>query len=367
MQKAKVPSSTNEIMPLTGLRGIAAISVVILHVSGSLGSHKFWINHNIIITNLISGGDFAVDIFFMLSGFVLMLNYGTSNDKLRFFVYRFARIFPLNTFVLGLMALGVFILLKIGFHFNQQDYSYFKFRYLPYHFTLIFVWLGMPIAWNGPAWSLSAEMFAYCLFPLLQLAVKRLTRRQVATIVVAFIGFQTLNLVILGFQVTGGDALLRASLGFFVGAGMSLVTVNERGPVYWPDILALSVVVLVSLGLSGYAVLPAALLIQALSLPGRSICHRVLGSYSMVLLGRWSYSIYLLHAPLLIGCLIGLRHFRQFQGGLGLALFVALYSVLIVITSALSYLMIENPSRSFLQRCWKRSRLARPTPNREVA
>ncbi|MEE3502205.1 acyltransferase [Acidiphilium acidophilum] len=355
-----------EIKPLTGLRGVAAISVVALHVSGSLNSHKLWATHDFLLKNLIAGGDFAVDIFFMLSGFVLMINYMNLESKTKFFVYRFARIFPLNTFVLSMMAFGVFILEKSGFHFSQQDYSYFKFKYLPYHFLLIFVWLGMPIAWNGPAWSLSAETFAYCFFPAIRWLLRNLKHVQIAVILVILIILQTSNLVLMGFEVTGADALLRACLGFFVGAGISLININVEKQFYLPDLFALSILILICAGFPELAVFPAAMLIHVLRSPGASIIHKTLGSNNIVRLGRWSYSIYLLHAPLLIGSLIVLRHLHSFQSGWRLGLFFAFYALLVVISSAFSYRLVENPSRYYLQNVWKRMNRAERRASHEV-
>ena len=76
-----VPTSigyASEIKSLTGLRGIAAMVVVIYHVF-----------KNTWIARYTQNGYLAVDVFFVLSGFVMMLTYGQSfevNPTLRRYV-----------------------------------------------------------------------------------------------------------------------------------------------------------------------------------------------------------------------------------------------------------------------------------------
>ena len=74
-----------------GLRGIAALLVVFLHVE--------WPSH-IASTTFIRNGYLAVDLFFILSGLVITANYGTRivsvSDARRFMTLRFFRLYPLH-------------------------------------------------------------------------------------------------------------------------------------------------------------------------------------------------------------------------------------------------------------------------------
>ena len=146
-----------EIDGLTALRGVAACWVVAYHmhqrdaVGGALGT-------------LMRHGYLAVDVFFVLSGFVMALSYGTGFAGWRgfgvFLMRRFARVYPLY-FVTTLMALGLLLWLP---------HPALPWVWLPRmvvdNFLLVDAW-GVGQALNGPSWSISTELFAYLLFPLL--------------------------------------------------------------------------------------------------------------------------------------------------------------------------------------------------------
>ena len=343
-----------EILPLTGIRGVAALWVVALHLTGSLAAHKFVAIRPGIDANLLRGGDLAVDVFFILSGFIITRTYRDRFDVKTYFVHRFGRIFPLNIVILASMAIGVYIFDRIGFHFSGQDRTYFDFNALPYYFLLLYVWLGMPIAWNGPTWSLSAELFAYFLFPFGRALQRYLKPNQAISLACAVALIQALFLSLVGFYVTGDFALARAVLGFSVGMVMSAakspIATAGRGA----DAAAILVIILIAVGALGAAVLPAACLIFFLAQPAAGLCHRLLATPLAVWLGRISYSIYLIHAPLLIMCLIGLKHFVILQQPLGLITFSVAFVITLLAVSAASFKLIENPSRYAIQGAWRR-------------
>lgn len=147
------------INPLTGLRGVAAIYVVLYH--GFDGSMTNPVN------TLSAHGYLAVDLFFMLSGFVMALNYthmfegGFSRASyFKFLGRRLARVYPLY-FVVSLCGL---ILLLIG---RPHDVNLFSpWRDVGANLTMIQVWAIGP-SLDGPGWSISAEWAAYLLFPCL--------------------------------------------------------------------------------------------------------------------------------------------------------------------------------------------------------
>ena len=108
-QRTRIP----HLAALTGLRGIAAWWVVFYHARLSLTE---WMPEA--GTAIAASGYLAVDLFFMLSGFVMWLNYG---ERLRregaagapaFWWRRFARIWPLHAAVLGAMVAFALVLLQ---------------------------------------------------------------------------------------------------------------------------------------------------------------------------------------------------------------------------------------------------------------
>src|SRR4051794_36730609 len=92
------------IAPLTGVRFVAAVWVVVFHVylyngAGLAAEHPLV---DAVLGPIASQGDLGVDLFFLLSGFVLAHNYlerlgtrPTVPQALRFLGLRVARVWPL--------------------------------------------------------------------------------------------------------------------------------------------------------------------------------------------------------------------------------------------------------------------------------
>ncbi len=161
------PADSHELRPLTGVRALAAGAVVWYHFRAP------W---EMLLPGLQIFGDaparglFGVDLFFILSGFILAYVYRagkrrpTAGEHARFLWLRFARIFPNHLATLAALALllagGGVLGLPIG-----GDYPL---RELPFQLTLTHAWPGIQAGgWNYPSWSISAEWFAYlAVFPL---------------------------------------------------------------------------------------------------------------------------------------------------------------------------------------------------------
>ena len=67
--------SMNEIRPLTGIRGIAALTVFLAHTQETLLLKGIDLSAPTLIERLLLSGGRQVDIFFVLSGFILTLIY----------------------------------------------------------------------------------------------------------------------------------------------------------------------------------------------------------------------------------------------------------------------------------------------------
>lgn len=142
--------------PLTGLRGVAAISVLIGHAldtSFNYGGHAY--------CEPFSGrvAYFGMSLFFVLSGFVINYNYAPLFAKERFqvavrkfFAARFARLYPL--YVVSLLVMGI----------SQIPSPYFNGLTLLSYATLTQSWFNVELSAFPPDWSLSTEWFFYFLF-----------------------------------------------------------------------------------------------------------------------------------------------------------------------------------------------------------
>jgi peptidoglycan/LPS O-acetylase OafA/YrhL len=109
---------TKEIKSLTGLRGIAAMWIVLHHYFGSAKTGNIVLEA---ISNIFSNGYLAVDFFFVLSSFVLCYSYEKSfsvtvnrESYKNFMIKRFIRIYPLLIFML-LFSFIVYFTDNIGY------------------------------------------------------------------------------------------------------------------------------------------------------------------------------------------------------------------------------------------------------------
>ncbi len=153
---------------LTGIRGFAALWVLVYHLS-----FRMDLPHPI-----IARGYLGVDLFFLLSGMILAMTYGhkLAQPSLRalrdFAIGRAFRILPLYWLTLAAMAL--LVPLMNGKWLADQPHT---FNYAVLCASLIQTWIGKGRSWNAPAWSLSTEMMAYIFFPVMAILVFRIEKR----------------------------------------------------------------------------------------------------------------------------------------------------------------------------------------------
>lgn len=160
----------NEFIYLTILRGIAALWVGLHHAFLSL--ENLDIKRLNFFSMFIMKGWLAVDLFFIMSGFILAYTY---QDKMKslsfhsakvFIINRFARIFPAHLFVMLIFGLLILIINYAGIPFKaEKDYTLANF--LSQLFLLHGTGIVKPQGWNIVTWSVSSECLAYLAFPLL--------------------------------------------------------------------------------------------------------------------------------------------------------------------------------------------------------
>ncbi len=340
---------TPQLNALTGLRGAAAWLVVTYHFREALAPFV-----PAAVLAVAAHGALAVDLFFVMSGFIIALNYRKEFQAEgmgaygRFLLLRLARIYPLHLFMLGLFVLYVGAV-SLAEHAD-------KFERLGYLVASIFlvqawspwVWLG----WNDPAWSISTEMFAYLIFPLMAYIVMRTRGRSAACAWLA----GALTVLMLVAPVFGGlsgelsqFALTRCVLEFFAGVMVQrLWELGRRTPGSAIAALVLSVLLIgaFALGAPDSMVMPGAFccLVYGLAVPG-TLPERLLSRKLPVLLGTLSYATYLSH--FLIKYLVRLAVERP---GVPYGVVFPVYAVTVLIVSWPLYELVEVPGRRALRR-----------------
>ena len=162
---------TLHIPQLSALRFFIVLSIVIWHY----GRQLYPLNTNYLFRTQY--GNMAVDLFFILSGFVLTIgNYHKTIKPLLFYADRFAKIYPV--YFLTLLYYLIFSHDGIFFH-TFQPMAFIA------HLLLLQAWIpNITMSFNTPAWFLSVIVFFYALFPYINNRIKNVHTGKLALMTV---------------------------------------------------------------------------------------------------------------------------------------------------------------------------------------
>ncbi len=342
-----------DLRSLTTLRFFAALWVVMFAA---------WPHLDVgLVPTAVTKGYLGVEVFFVLSGFILSHVYLEAAGPGRGFSYRgflwarIARVYPLHLVTLaGMIALGAAATIA-GLTVSE---SLLDWRSLTAHLTLTHAWgLAASAAFNHPSWSISAEWFAYLSFPAFAWAAWRLRERPALAAAGAAVAALALYAVfepVAGFSLTEATfrwGALRIVPCFALGCALYLV--HRRAPVRHAAWLAIAgaagIVACASLALwDPLVVLCAGALI--LGLGGLDNARAgALASKPAVYLGEISYSIYMVCAPvLLLGVNVAARLTGADDKRLHVIVWLAVLA-LIPVAAAATYHLVERPARKALR------------------
>ncbi len=313
---------TGEIKALTGLRIVAALWVVMFHFRPLLWEASPRLKDD--LAPLLNAGAQGVDLFFILSGFVLTWNYfdrmGPSwslRATLHFLWLRLSRVWPVYLVTMHIAALWILFTLHVG-TVPSEDVD--KLTAISYVRQLLMVQLWFDpffdhTSWDGPAWSISAEWLAYLMFGVLVLVIFRIARatRARSMLILAFAAAlpPTVLLLASGHFYTPWSWLPRILAQFTAGAlacaavrEMSLTDRRRRAVGYLAVLVAVVMVALLYVldahpvsgmvdpgGLVDVLFLPlvVSLAIGVGSLPA------LLSTRLLVYGGQISFSVYMVH------------------------------------------------------------------------
>jgi len=279
----------NHIRPLTGIRFFAAAWVVSYHFHPWMVMlcpflkllNPFW--------NL---GYEAVPLFFLLSGFILSHNYFAEyslKEHPKFIFLRFARLWPVHFVTLMLLIASPGLI-----HIKWDTL-----KSLAEELFMVRSWYHSEPAWNTPAWSISAEWFAYiCVFPLAFYLFKHVRRwPSLAIVVTLFLAAQASPLKWELF--TGQNKCGTIFFLFLAGSGLYRMRCLLKDPpakaIVTCGLLLFAAYVMFNQNLSEFVLYVAfALLIFGLSYE-RGYVARLLSTRLIVYGGLASYSLYMTH------------------------------------------------------------------------
>jgi len=330
-------------------RFVAALGVFIFHLKNiDKGISPVW------------NGSYGlfVDMFFILSGFVIAYSYPTSSTGFRgyarFLLRRIARIYPLH--ILTLLA---FVgLAWIGISGPTSHASVMDFIH---NALLIQAWgITDHLSFNSPSWSISAELFCYLLFPLLMWLAGRVSPLILAIIVACLYGVLAHGHLPIWqdrSQMYGANydyGMLRALPSFMNGILLAMLFRQFRGYrskplalggilVFLGSVLVLNVFAKPDLAIILFSV---AILLTAI---GESAFTKVPGAAWLGRLGNTSYAIYMLHELLLILVFKPVWHQLGLTPG-AFPLFALGCCAVLTMAAGLTYSLIENPARKLINR-----------------
>lgn len=291
------------LVTLDSLRGGLALYVVCYHFLATFPILRESVDSH---TLLFSHGSFAVDCFFVLSGFVMMYVYGnrfgqglSKADLFEFFVARFARLYPVQIATFGLLLSWFFV--TKGRHGEWESFLNSDGRYSWEAAVANLVFLQGPCidhrTWNYPSWSLSAEWHAYVLFPLLVPVVRRLNNLVVAVAVASAVPVGLYCWYQIEDIGTNGLISLLRVIPLFV-IGMVAYRLRDQE---WTG--STSIVLLGTVGTLALLIIPRAWILLPIAAPtllfaalNENWFSRLLHARILVWLGEQSYSLYMIHA-----------------------------------------------------------------------
>jgi peptidoglycan/LPS O-acetylase OafA/YrhL len=349
----------NEIRPLTSIRGIAAMAVVLYHFQGNF-SDKFYLGN---VTLLFSRGYLWVDFFFLLSGFILThvhaeeFIHGPAPYR-TFLLKRIARVYPLHVFTLFVLLLPVFWPTAQAMKDTRTVSSFVS------NLLMVHAWgFTNHLSWNYPSWSISNEWAAYLLFPLIVAFFYRAPLALVAAVaVLAIFGLDWLtnfgppeHRFDFGVNVSWLRCLVEFSAGVVIYRIFKMRPRIMRSDFAFA-VFAAGVLAAMHLGVPDIPIVFLFCGLLCATALNTGTAKRLLSLQPIYYLGLISYSIYMTQALVQLG-ILDKAPFRSFVAGLSpqMALVVFVLSCASVIAVAsVSYFFVEVPGRSLVNRASRR-------------
>ena len=357
------PAPRHVYLNLDAMRGVAAISVMLYHFSPFISDGK-----------VLPSSYLAVDLFFLLSGFVIAHAYDRKIEAGMgfgsFLLIRLIRLYPL--YLAGTLLGAFYLLIK-----NRLMPG----EYMPMSDIAMMLTTGMlfiPLVGdayhtifplNPASWSLFFELLvniAYVLmfFVLSKRVLAALIAGSLALLVLAAMLAGTLDFGMTGQTIVSG--LPRVTFSFFLGVLLCRSMGRYQGSLgflqkgYWVEIaIALTLVIFAiapdGVGRAPYDLACVVLLFPAMVAIGAAAPTRPRLKKLYGWLGRISYPIYIIHTPMLMiiagaGKAVSIDPFANHPW------FGIVMAVSVIVIADIATRLYDEPLRRFLQRLMQRKR-----------
>ena len=324
------------------LRGVAVLLVVLFHLQ--IGG--------------IESGFLGVDIFFVISGFLMAILYNP-DEKSRFFIRRAKRLFP-TYYTVTLLTLLISLFYTIPNEYNQVAKQSI---YATFFSSNIGFWMQNSYFSKADfnpllhLWSLGVEMQFYLIVPILYWLFKKSKISLPLILLLSLL----ICFYFIGISPKTSFFMMPTRLWeFLLGYGVATYFTNsgniKNSSFHWVGAIAMVILVAIpSFGIDGesfqiidghpglFALLVSLMTAVVLLFGIPIVVEKSKVGTSLAILGKYSYSIYLVHFPIIV-----LFLYTPFSGTIlktNSSLQTILLIVIITISSILIYHLIENPTR----------------------
>lgn len=347
----RVTSSGQFIYQIDGIRFFAIFPVIIFHMNGYFNNKfSFDLFHDSFIFNrLVLHGSNGVELFFTLSGFILLLPFVRETKKRidsdslkKYYLRRITRLEP--PYIIT-MTLFLIVLL-----FRGQDTEIILRSYLSSLFYSHNIIFGKPSIINTVVWTLEIELQFYILAPiiaLLFLVEDKLVRRIIL-----------ISLILLGSTLAYNSLIQTQTLfsffHFFMAGilladlysheGFQIFTLRKFNFIAWLTCLF----VLFWLGYKDSLIIsivyPFILMTFFILSFQHGFVKRIINFKFIYLIGGMCYSIYLLHYPLISFITPIIMAFFGSESHLCLTLVFIMVIIIILGIASLFFILVEKPA-----------------------
>ena len=345
-----VPQTKQHFDILDGLRGVAALAVVVFHFME-------WV-YTDASKNFIGHGFLAVDFFFCLSGFVIGYPYDDRIATLGVCEFFKARIIRLHPLVVAGSVLGLLAFLFDPFGGHPQLYSTGK---ILLTFLCSVLLVRLPViadrgfnlfSFNAPSWSLFWEYIANIAYALVLCKLKRgylLLLTLLSAAAICFVAYHSGNLLGGWSGPTFWDGSARISYSFFAGLLIYRSYLIIKSKLGFTGIALLLVLAfIVPFSNWNWLVEPLIVLFYfpLLIALGAGATLKPFFKRTCKFLGRISYPLYMTHYAAL--WMFGNYYTSHKPGTTQLAFIVSAAVVMLVAIAYLVMIFYDEPIRKFL-------------------
>lgn len=357
--------NTSRLEYLDGLRGVAALAVVIFHMNiffsialpydGILGLLR-------LAQGRLTNGNFAVCLFFVLSGYVLTVPFRTEARRKKLGEATVKRYFRLTPVVFASVVISFFLWMTVGYRTTEMLQYGPGFAYMgeAYNFTPSFIdailsglftsYAGN-YQYNEPLWTISVELWG-------------------SMMLFAFIGlfYSSKNYLIISFATSIILILMMGYNGiyyslFLAGSCLHRVKLNYFHPlfiilaIYLGSIDAWSKDAIflfnyVGLELTGFqhTIPPHAIgsIILVGCILNSAVSQKLLSARPLRFLGNISFALYAIHIPVIfsIGNLVFVKTYTSIDPQYAAIITIATVLIVCIVAADLMYRLIDVPAQT---------------------